>query len=254
MPDCEVLARNIGRIPQRRSSRIPQRRSIRRPQARRRELKEMTVGIAEIDALAATAPSGAALDRDTVFGEPLLPVGKLVGADRKRNVQGPVTIVRRNGSAGHAHGFEREAAPEDEQHALAADVVSAEARVARERGELEHVLVETRRAIEIVDVERGLEHAVEPGHEGSMSCRETGPGVCGHRPRHHMLSVARASSDIRVWSQGGSQTMLTLTSPTPATLATAFSTMVGSSCADGQLGVVSVMSIVTARSSAMSIR
>jgi hypothetical protein len=47
--------------------------------------------------------------------------------------------------------------------------------------------------------------------------------------------------------------MLTLTSPTPATLATAFSTMIGSSCAEGQLGVVSVMSTVTAQSSAISI-
>ena len=47
--------------------------------------------------------------------------------------------------------------------------------------------------------------------------------------------------------------MLTLTSPTPGTLATAFSTMIGSSCADGQFGVVSVMSTFTARSSAMSI-
>ena len=47
--------------------------------------------------------------------------------------------------------------------------------------------------------------------------------------------------------------MLTLTSPTPATLATAFSTMTGSSCAEGQLGVVSVKSTVTARSSAISI-
>src|SRR5207244_5480620 len=70
---------------------------------------------------------------------------------------------------------------------------------------------------------------------------------------HHMLSTARASSDMRLWSQGGSQTMLTLTAPTPATLATAFSTMIGSSCAEGQLGVVSVMSMVTARSSARSI-
>ena len=58
---------------------------------------------------------------------------------------------------------------------------------------------------------------------------------------------------MRLGSQGGSHTMLTLASRTPATLATAFSTMIGSSCADGQLGVVSVMSIVTARSSASSI-
>src|SRR6266567_2584134 len=57
---------------------------------------------------------------------------------------------------------------------------------------------------------------------------------------YHMLSTARASSDIRLGSQGGSQTIATLASPTPATLETAFSTIVGSSCADGQFGVVSV--------------
>jgi len=50
---------------------------------------------------------------------------------------------------------------------------------------------------------------------------------------HHMLSTARASSDIRLGSQGGSHTMLTLTSPTPATLATALSTMIGSSRGPG---------------------
>src|SRR5262245_66236163 len=60
-----------------------------------------------------------------------------------------------------------------------------------------------------------------------------------------MLSTVRASSDIRLGSQGGSHTMSTLTGPTPGTLATAFSTMVGSSCADGQLGVVTVEMTLT---------
>src|SRR5215467_3553672 len=69
---------------------------------------------------------------------------------------------------------------------------------------------------------------------------------------HHMFKATRASSDMRLWSQGGSQTTLTATSPTPGTLATAFSTMFGSSAADGQFGVVRVMSTVTLRSSAMS--
>src|SRR5205085_11699616 len=78
------------------------------------------------------------------------------------------------------------------------------------------------------------------------------PATCWSSQAHHMFNVARASSDMRLWSQGGSQTMFTLTGPTPATLDTAFSTMIGSSCADGQFGVVSVMSTVTARSSAMS--
>src|SRR5215467_8918336 len=56
--------------------------------------------------------------------------------------------------------------------------------------------------------------------------------------------MVRASSDMRLGSQGGSHTIFTFTSPTPGTLATAFSTMVGNSCAEGQLGVVSVISIV----------
>src|SRR5216684_3963368 len=70
---------------------------------------------------------------------------------------------------------------------------------------------------------------------------------------HHMFNTTLASSDIRLGSQGGSHTTLTVTGPTPGTLAAAFSTMLGSSCADGQLGVVNVMSIEMARSSPISI-
>src|SRR3979409_31046 len=53
---------------------------------------------------------------------------------------------------------------------------------------------------------------------------------------HHILSTRRASSDIRSGVQAGSHTRLTLTMPTPGTLATAFSTMVGNSPAAGALG------------------
>jgi len=75
------------------------------------------------------------------------------------------------------------------------------------------------------------------------------PETCSH----HILSTSRASSDIRLGSQGGSHTTVTLVSLTPGTLETAFSTMIGSSCADGQLGDVSDISIFTARSSPISI-
>ena len=61
-----------------------------------------------------------------------------------------------------------------------------------------------------------------------------------------MLRTTRASSDIG--SQGGSQTTLTSTFPTPGTVETAFCTITGSSCADGQLGEVSDMSTFTLRS------
>ena len=62
-----------------------------------------------------------------------------------------------------------------------------------------------------------------------------------------MLRTTRASSDIRLGSQGGSQTTLTSTFPTPGTVETAFCTITGSSCADGQLGEVSDMSTFTRR-------
>src|SRR5829696_2804283 len=95
------------------------------------------------------------------------------------------------------------------------------------------------------------------GHEGKIedgerehSARPPGGGV---RP-HHISSATRASSDMRLWSQGGSKTMLTFTSLTPGTAATAFSTQTGISPATGQPGAVSVMSTATFLSSSMSTR
>src|SRR5262245_6191877 len=138
----------------------------------------MPVGIAEIDAFAATRPFGTPFDLDAICREPRLPVGKLLAADRKRDMQRAVAVMRRDGTARHAHGLKRETAPEDEQHALAADVIGAEPRVAGQRLEPEHLAVEACRALEVIHIERRLEHAVELGY--------------------HMFSVARASSDIRV--------------------------------------------------------
>jgi len=57
----------------------------------------------------------------------------------------------------------------------------------------------------------------------------------------NMLSARRASSLMRVGSQGGSQTTSTRTSRTPFTARTASSTWPGSSCAEGQEGVVRVI-------------
>jgi hypothetical protein len=59
-------------------------------------------------------------------------------------------------------------------------------------------------------------------------------GLRAEKVTHNMLRTTRASSDIRLGSQGGSQTTLTSTFPTPGTVETAFCTITGSSCADGQ--------------------
>src|SRR5437867_2856126 len=106
----------------------------------------MPVGIAEIDAFAAARPFGAPFDFDAMRGEPRLPVRKLLAADRKRDMQRSVAVVGRDGTTRHAHSLEREAAPEDEQHTLAADVVRTKPRVAHKLLQPQHIAEEARRA------------------------------------------------------------------------------------------------------------
>src|SRR5215470_1423995 len=129
----------------------------------------MPVGIAEIDAYAAALPLGAPLDVDAVGSEPRLPPCKLLAADRERDMQRAVTVVGRDGTARHVHGVEREAAPEDEQHALAADVIGAEPGVTDKLLQSQYVAVEARRALEVVDVQGSLEHAVKLRHDSRLS-------------------------------------------------------------------------------------
>src|SRR5215831_14446073 len=140
----------------------------------------MPVGVAKIDAFAAARPFGAPLDFDAARGEPRLPLGKLIRADRKRDMERAMAIVGRDGTARHAHGLERETAPEDEQHTPSADIIGAEPRVTHKLLKPQHIAVEARCAFEVVHIERRLEHTIELGAS------------------YHMFSVARASSDIRV--------------------------------------------------------
>src|SRR5208283_1603959 len=69
----------------------------------------------------------------------------------------------------------------------------------------------------------------------------------------YMFSCNRASSVIRLGSQGGSHTVSTSQSVTPGTDMMASCTCTGSSCALGQAGAVRVISTFTRPSSWMSI-
>src|SRR6185503_3978126 len=60
-------------------------------------------------------------------------------------------------AARHAHRLERRAAVKQQQHALTADIVGAKPRVAGQCSEPQHLLVEARRAVEVIDVETGLD-------------------------------------------------------------------------------------------------
>src|SRR5688572_22589257 len=72
---------------------------VHRPQSRRRQLQQVPVGIAEIDAAAAARPVGRAFDRNAALCKMPLPFGKLRLADRKRHMQRARAIVSRNSAA-----------------------------------------------------------------------------------------------------------------------------------------------------------
>src|SRR5271169_5432698 len=124
----------------------------------------MPVGIAEVDALAAARPSGPAFDGDALGLEPLLPGRELVGRNRKGDVDRAVPVMRRDGAAGKAHGFERTPAQEEKQHAARADVVGAQPLIAVDAVEAKHLLVEWTGALELFDIERGFKNAEQVGH------------------------------------------------------------------------------------------
>ena len=99
---------------------------------------------------------------------------KYVMANATKTVVGVRVGVKNGGCAGMTYTMEYADA------VAPADIVGVEPLVAGERLEPQHLAVEARRALEIIHVERRLEHAVELRHG------------------YHMLSVARASSDILV--------------------------------------------------------
>ncbi len=134
------------------------------PKSRRRQLEEVTVGIAEINALAAARPFGAAFDGDVRLCQPLFPSRQLIGGDREGDVHRPMTVMRRNGAAGQMHGFERAAAQKQQQHAAAADVVGAQPLIAVNAVEPEQLFVERTGALEFLDIERGFKNAEQVGH------------------------------------------------------------------------------------------
>src|SRR5690349_10187361 len=134
----------------------------------------MAVGIAEVDALAAPRPFGAAFDGDALGRKALLPSRELVGSDRKGDMDRTVPVMRRDGAAGKLHGFERMAAQEEKQDAAPTDVVGAQPLVAVDAVEAKHLLVECAGAFERLDIERGFENAEQAGHIAYSGHPDTG--------------------------------------------------------------------------------
>src|SRR4249919_1990865 len=162
----------------------------------------MPVGIAEINALAAARPSGPAFDGDAFGLEPLLPGRELVGRNRKGDVHRAVPVMRRDGAAGKAHGFERAPAQEEKQHAARADVVGAKPLIAVDAVEPQHLLVERAGALELFDIERGFKNAEQVGHV-TYSFASPPAGTWAVMPRtvlstrHHRRTIRAAMARSR---------------------------------------------------------
>src|SRR5215472_12281499 len=124
----------------------------------------MSVGIAEINAVAAARPMRAALDRDAGLLEAIFPNVPLVVGNRKGHVNRPVPVMRRNGAAGKMHGLQRMATQEQQQHAAMTDIVSAQPRIAINAVKPEHLFVERTGAFECLDVKHRFENAEQRRH------------------------------------------------------------------------------------------
>jgi hypothetical protein len=120
--------------------------------------------------VSATRPFGAALNRDAVLAQPLFPLGQRVASNGEGEMQRAVTVVWRNGASRHSDGLKRRAAAKQQQDALAAYAIGTETRVVRKDSQREHLLIEPRCPVQIIDIKAGFENAIELGNGGSLFC------------------------------------------------------------------------------------
>src|ERR1700680_382054 len=173
-------------------------RSIDLPQTGRCQLQQMPVGIAAIGAVPAARPIVAALDGDVLRTQPRFPGRELLACDPEGDVQGPAAVVRRNSPAWHPCRFERGSAPEQQQDVAPADRECTQALVGKQRAQPQYIGVEPGRALDVVHVERGLEHTIELGHGHLRSNGSRARSVSARVNRTAWLDVLYAESKSAV--------------------------------------------------------
>jgi len=154
----------------------PAARSVDGPEAGRRQLHQVPVGVAEVDARAAARRVNPPLDLHPHVAEPRLPGPQGACGHGERHVQPPVTIVRGDDPTRHRVGLVGRALEEEEQHLPARDVECPHPLVREQRLGVEQPRVEGRRALQVGDVERGLEDTGECGSRLAAS-RHAGTSV-----------------------------------------------------------------------------
>src|SRR5258708_36534822 len=79
-------------------------------------------------------------------------------------MQLPLAIVRRNDAARNRNWHGRFSSGEEQQHLLIGNIERTKTIVALDSFESEDVFIEERRAVQLIDIERRLEHASDSGH------------------------------------------------------------------------------------------
>ena len=90
--------------------------------------------------------------------------------------------MRRNGAARQVHGLQRGAALKKKEYAALPDVIGVKARVLCQAREPQHAVIEPCGTVEIVNVEAGLDDALEVGRHISPHLKDSAC-LFGHAAR-----------------------------------------------------------------------
>ncbi len=119
----------------------------------------MFVWIAKIEARSAAFPAYPALDRYIVRREMHDPHIDILALDRKREMRGPVRVVRGNEPSVTTQSLGCRSALKEQQHALSADVERADSRSIHEHRKPEYGSIEGSRKCQVSCVKRSLQNA-----------------------------------------------------------------------------------------------
>jgi hypothetical protein len=128
------------------------------PNAWSDQLKEMSIGVAEIEARTAPGPGEAALNGNAQPSEAFPPRRQTLRGNAEANVRCATCAMRWNGSEGQDRAMRVTAANEEKQHLPSANVESTEALVRLHEGVTKKARIKLSRSVQVRNVEAGLEY------------------------------------------------------------------------------------------------
>src|SRR6266542_4235493 len=143
------------------------RRTSRSATFSRRELDRVTIRVSEVQAHSPQIPCDAALDLNSRFREPLLPLLEIIPLDSEREMRWSCRIVRRNPAGRTIQSLSGLPAIEQQQNAFTIYIECDDAVVLNESRKAEESPIEVGRSRKVIAIESRLENPVHSQHVGS---------------------------------------------------------------------------------------